>query len=436
MKGISIAAIPYKSTTLKDGSNPIVLRVTKNRLRKYFSMDISATSNQWNEEFSQFKKDKRINPDYEKNNAFISSQLIKAQYVIDEFNRNKIDWTLNQFEDAFLNRSKQGKIKHFFENQIQKLKETNHIGNALCYQRTLDMLEIFDKKFDNKFFSEIDIKYIRAFDTFLQKPRESVYISTKGNKRVVQRKGNSSNSRMIHFRTLRAVINQAIEAKEASTTTYPFGKGGFEVAKLAEETEKRYLPSEYLLKIKNTNSPNKANEYARKLFLFSYFCYGISFVDMANLTAENIKRLENGLYIVYKRHKTKNSKGAKAINIKLTDELQSIINDLCSIKKPVENYLLPIVTVEGLTGEKLYNHLKTRLKKFNDYLNKMAIEFDISDIDLTSYVSRHTMAMSLQNNEIPREVISQILGHKDLKTTNTYLDSFNSNIIDEAVKVL
>jgi integrase len=436
MKGISIAAIPYKSTTLKDGSNPIVLRVTKNRLRKYFSMDISATSNQWNEEFSQFKKDKRINPDYEKNNAFISSQLIKAQYVIDEFNRNKIDWTLNQFEDAFLNRSKQGKIKHFFENQIQKLKETNHIGNALCYQRTLDMLEIFDKKFDNKFFSEIDIKYIRAFDTFLQKPRESVYISTKGNKRVVQRKGNSSNSRMIHFRTLRAVINQAIEAKEASTTTYPFGKGGFEVAKLAEETEKRYLPSEYLLKIKNTNSPNKVNEYARKLFLFSYFCYGISFVDMANLTAENIKRLENGLYIVYKRHKTKNSKGAKAINIKLTDELQSIINDLCSIKKPVENYLLPIVTVEGLTGEKLYNHLKTRLKKFNDYLNKMAIEFDISDIDLTSYVSRHTMAMSLQNNEIPREVISQILGHKDLKTTNTYLDSFNSNIIDEAVKVL
>ena len=46
------------------------------------------------------------------------------------------------------------------------------------------------------------------------------------------------------------------------------------------------------------------------------------------------------------------------------------------------------------------------------------------------------MAMTLQNNEVPREVISQILGHKDMETTNTYLDSFNSNIIDEAVKVL
>ena len=72
----------------------------------------------------------------------------------------------------------------------------------------------------------------------------------------------------------------------------------------------------------------------------------------------------------------------------------------------------------------------------NSYLESMAVEFGIDDINITSYVSRHTMAMSLQNNEVPREVISQILGHKDLKTTNTYLDSFNSNIIDEAVKVL
>lgn len=160
------------------------------------------------------------------------------------------------------------------------------------------------------------------------------------------------------------------------------------------------------------------------------------FVDMARLTPDNIKRYENGLYIVYKRHKTKNSQGSKAINIKLSEELQTLINELSEMKKPVDTYLLPIVTIENLTGEKLYNHLKTRLKKLNSYLDGLADEFEISDINLTSYVSRHTMAMSLQNNEVPREVISQILGHKDLKTTNTYLDSFNSNVIDEAVKVL
>ena len=52
------------------------------------------------------------------------------------------------------------------------------------------------------------------------------------------------------MKQLRSILNLAIEAKEASRSTYPFGKGGFEVAKLEEETEKRYLPTEYLVKLK------------------------------------------------------------------------------------------------------------------------------------------------------------------------------------------
>ena len=66
----------------------------------------------------------------------------------------------------------------------------------------------------------------------------------------------------------------------------------------------------------------------------------------------------------------------------------------------------------------------------------MATALEITEMKLTSYVSRHTMAMTLQDNNTPREVISQILGHSDLATTNTYLDNFSSSVIDEAVKVL
>ena len=91
MKGVSIASILYKSTILKNGSYPIVLRITKNRKRKFISLNLSATSDQWNDEYTQFKKDKRINPEHEKNNTFISSQLLKAKDVIDEFDRNNLD---------------------------------------------------------------------------------------------------------------------------------------------------------------------------------------------------------------------------------------------------------------------------------------------------------------------------------------------------------
>lgn len=297
-KGLSCSIILYKSTTLIDGSHPIVLRVTKNRIRKFISLGISSKPEKWSKEFSLLKKDKRINPDYEVQNNFITTQLLKAKDIINDFDKQKKDWTLNQFEEAFFNYSKKGKVKPFFEKLINDLRVTGHSGNANCYERTMNILEIFDKKFSNRIFSEIDIKYVRAFDTFLQTPRKTTYTSKKGNKRTVERNGCSGNTRKFYFKALRAVLNKAIEAKEASSSIYPFGKGGFEISKLGEETDKRYLPSEDLQKIKTKTSEKSNIEFSRLIFLFSYFCYGMSHIDMALLKKENIKRFENGTYIV------------------------------------------------------------------------------------------------------------------------------------------
>lgn len=101
----------------------------------------------------------------------------------------------------------------------------------------------------------------------------------------------------------------------------------------------------------------------------------------------------------------------------------------------IEPYLVPVISKKDLAGEDLYKHIRNRYKEYSDNLKLLAKELKI-ETNLTSYVSRHTMAMTLQGNNVPREVISQILGHSDLETTNTYLDSFGSSIIDEAAKVL
>ena len=64
-----------------------------------------------------------------------------------------------------------------------------------------------------------------------------------------------------------------------------------------------------------------------------------------------------------------------------------------------------------------------------DKLSDIGEFLEIKDMKLTSYVSRHSMAMVLQANNVPREVISQTLGHNDLETTNIYLDSFTTWIL-------
>ena len=156
---------------------------------------------------------------------------------------------------------------------------------------------------------------------------------------------------------------------------------------------------------------------------------------MAYLTRENVKEINSHEYIVYKRQKIKHQKNVKPIQIPLTGNLKMILEWFRVNTLLTGDYLLPVVS-RDYTGETLYKHIRDRYRRYSKNLKAMAEELNITSIKLTSYVSRHTMAMTLQNKEVQREVISQVLGHKDLATTNVYLDSFKTDVIDNAAKLL
>lgn len=101
----------------------------------------------------------------------------------------------------------------------------------------------------------------------------------------------------------------------------------------------------------------------------------------------------------------------------------------------ITSYLLPIVAIEGHKDEQLYKYIKNRCAKTNKYLKNIREILELERV-LTTYVSRHTMAMKLQNSGIAREIISATLGHSDLKTTETYLDSLKGEQIDSVSAVL
>lgn len=401
-----------------DGSFPVSIRITKDRKCMLIKTGLSATKNQWNESVGRYWPKKGITPEYKAWNARLAELEVQVNETFRNFEIEHIDWTLNQFREAYLNRASKYHVKDYIEALITTLRETGHIGNSYCYSRTLHVLELYDKSFENRLFAEIDLKYVNAFDVFLQKR------NCKGN------------TRKYYIKTLRAILNKAIQDKEASVNTYPFGKGGFNVSVLEEETSKRYLPTDSMGKLKSSPLKEHSLEVARRLFLFSYYCYGISFIDAALLTQKNIIRYNSGKYIVYKRSKTKGAKRVKPIQIKITEEIREYLDWFAKHTHLVGNYLLPIVSLEGYEGEKLYKHIRYRFNSNNRNLALLAQTLDINDIKLTSYVSRHTMAMTLQDNKVPREVISQILGHSDLATTNVYLDSFSNSVIDEVAKLL
>lgn len=324
----------------RNGRYAVRLCITKNKRRKYIALDLYADPAYWDEAGEQFiilrnlkgAEQKAENKQREADNALLAKYKVRAREIVERFDMESIDWTLNQFEDAFLNTSKQGKFNAYFTDRIAELHATGHIGNSQTYKQTQDMLRSYDRKLDQRLFSDIDLRYVRGFDMFLQK------------------RGCCGNTRKFYFKALRAILNRANAEGVGSAATYPFGRGGFEVSKLEEATAKRYLPATELSKLKSTTASNPQCEYARKLFLFSYYCYGISFIDMAMLTTAHIKQMEDDDYIVYKRQKIKQQKGVKPISIKITPAIRQLIGSLQAASPTMDDFLQPIVTRIRLYG--------------------------------------------------------------------------------------
>lgn len=403
----------------KDGSYPVVLLIRKDGKTKKLAIRLTALPDQWDNDTQRYKMDKRrkdLHPDREKNNEWLDKKSGDCSDIIRDFEEKKIDWTLNQFEQAVLNKSKKTGVEAYFDKHIERLKQSGHIGNMRCYEQCLHILKEHDTKFGTKVFPEIDGKFIEGFHRYLYNNR-----------------GCSLNTIRYYMKAFRALINKAIKEGGASGVTYPFGKDGYSIP--GEETQKRYLPSTDMDKLKNKPLEDDSLSVYRNIFLFSYYCQGMSFVDVAHLKKSNIVKMETGNYIVYRRQKTE-GKNTKAISIKVTDQIQTLLDWFKANTVLIGDYLVPCITIEGYEGEKLYQHIKDRAHRFNKNLKAIAEKLEIDGITLTTYVSRHSYAMRLQNSGISREVISQALGHKDLNTTNTYLDSFGNEVIDKANEVL
>jgi site-specific recombinase XerD len=112
----------------------------------------------------------------------------------------------------------------------------------------------------------------------------------------------------------------------------------------------------------------------------------------------------------------------------VTDKLKRMLLWFRENTVLIGNYLLPLVS-KDYDGEKLYDHLRRRLARYNERLKEIGEELGFTE-KLTSYVSRHSMAMTLQSSGVSREMISQVMGHKELATTNTYLDSFGDTEVE------
>lgn len=157
-------------------------------------------------------------------------------------------------------------------------------------------------------------------------------------------------------------------------------------------------------------------DYARDMFLFSFYTRGMSFIDMAYLKKKDLNR---GI-LSYRRKKT-----GQRLNIKWEKVMQGIIN---KYNIPESPYLLPVIRDLESDDRRQY---KSVAHSINKNLKIIGERLGVS-IPLTMYVARHAWASIAWSKNISLSVISEAMGHDSENTTRIYLASLDSTTIDKA----
>lgn len=154
--------------------------------------------------------------------------------------------------------------------------------------------------------------------------------------------------------------------------------------------------------------------------MMSFMLRGMSFIDMAYLRKTD---LANG-YVTYRRRKT-----GQQLMIEWTKEMQILLD------KYPENrsqYLLPIIRNKGVNDRTTYRNVGYNI---NHNLKRIAEKVGLN-IPLTLYVARHSWASIAKAKGIPLSVISKGMGHDSEATTQIYLASLDTSIVDKANSII
>ncbi len=282
----------------------------------------------------------------------------------------------------------------FFREQITILQARNQFGTARNYQSTMNSFSAFLCGRDITF-SSCNEELVQRYATWLQES------------------GTSRNTSSFYMRTLRSVYNKAVRLCLVRQT-YPFAN----VYTSVDHTRKRAVSEQAIVQLKKLElSFSPALSLARDIFIFSYATRGMSFIDIAFLRKENIV---NGT-IIYSRHKT-----GQTLAIQIEPCIAKIIERHQKNDSP---YLFPFISSTEPT--KAYTQYQTALGYYNRQLKKLGKLIGLEE-PLTSYTPRHTWATTARNHNIPLSVISAGMGHTSEKTTQIYLASLESSVIDQA----
>ena len=304
-----------------------------------------------------------------------------------------LPYTADDIIDEFHRYAHEYSLFNFMESLIARLKQNGRTRTSETYKSALNSFR----------------KYRMDEDILLDCITPEIM---EGYESWHRNRGVAPNTISFYTRILRAVYNRAVEGNIIDNRN-PFRH----VYTGVDKTVKRALPLEVIRKIKALDlSLTPALDFARDMFLMSFYLRGMSFIDMAFLKKTDIR---NG-YVTYRRRKT-----GQQLIIEWTKEMQTILDRYPENKS---DYLLPVIRKSGTNERCTYRNAGYNI---NHNLKRSASMVGVT-IPLTLYVARHSWASAAKAKGIPLSVISEGMGHDSEATTRIYLASLDTSVVDKA----
>lgn len=388
----------------KDGTFPIKVSVYYLGEKRRYNTIYSATPAEWTKINGTRLKDSSLKD--------LKSGLDKVKQEATAIIDNMEEFDFDKFEQQFLAGSKGMSTKRglieLYNEIINTCRKNGNEGSARAYQDSLNAFVRFKK---NISFKDVTPEFLNSFEkNFTQK-------------------GKSLTSVGIYARQMRAVFNEAIIRGLIKRETYPFIRykipGGYNKKKALTQTE--------IKAIFEFRSESYLENQAVAFWKLSYLCNGINIGDLLRLRKENIQDDS----IIFNRAKTINTKKteSKTIQVALLPETKNLLEvwgTKGGVKK--DEYIFSILE-PGMTPAKQKDVIKSFNRKINQQLEKVALRLKLNG-RLSNMTARHSFATTLKRKDVSAEMIGDLLGHTNIKTTQNYLGSFTDETILNTTKKL
>jgi integrase/recombinase XerD len=282
------------------------------------------------------------------------------------------------------------------ESYAESLRKEGKVGSSDYYKQAISSFKEFSPHFS---FGSVTPRWLMKYE------------------KAMLEKGRSITTVGMYCRAMRTIFNLAIDKKKINPGVYPFGKGKYVIP--TAKGRKLALTEEQKDKLLAYRNLSPAVQKAVSLWIFSYFCYGMNFADIARLKFADIK----GNSIVFDRAKTINTERDRSfIEIPLRAEVTDIINKWGNPSNNPNAHVFPVLR-DGLTEEQIQNRIHDFIAETNEGLKTACDSLQLPRI--TTYWARHTFATIAYKKGAGLEFIQKALGHSDLKTTQAYINSFD-----------